>query len=65
MSLKLFMHPVSNASRSACLFIAEKHLPVTEQVVDLMSGEHHQPAYQAVNPNRAVPVLEDTSFEEL
>jgi glutathione S-transferase len=62
MSLKLFMHPVSTASRPVCLFIAEKHLPVTEQVVDLMSGEHHQPAYQAINPNQAVPVLEDGDF---
>jgi glutathione S-transferase len=61
-SLSLFMHPVSTASRSVCLFIAEKHLPVTEQVVDLMSGEHHQPAYQAINPNKAVPVLEDGDF---
>ncbi len=59
MSLNLFMHPVSTASRPLCLFIAEKHLPVTEQVIDLMSGEHHQPAYQAINPNKAVPVLED------
>ena len=62
MSLKLFMHPVSTASRPVCLFIAEKHLPVTEQVVDLMSGEHHQPAYQAINPNKAVLVLEDGDF---
>ena len=62
MGLKLFMHPVSTASRPVCPFIAEKHLPVTEQVVDLMSGEHHRPAYQAINPNRAVPVLDDGDF---
>jgi len=29
MSLELFMQAVSTASRPVCLFIAEKHLPVT------------------------------------
>lgn len=62
MSLKLYMHPVSTVSRPVSLFIAEKNLPVTEQVVDLMSGEHHGPAYTAINPNKAVPALEEGNF---
>lgn len=62
MSLKLYMHPVSTVSRPVSLFIAEKKLPVTEQVVDLMSGEHHGPAYTAINPNKAVPALEEGGF---
>jgi glutathione S-transferase len=56
------MHPVSTVSRPVRLFIAEKKLPVTEQVVDLMAGEHHQPAYVGINPNKAVPALEDGDF---
>ena len=62
MALKLYMHPVSTVSRPVRLFIAEKKLPVTEQVVDLMTGEHHQPAYVAINPSKAVPALEDGDF---
>jgi glutathione S-transferase len=62
MSLRLYMHPVSTVCRPVRLFIAEKKLPVTEQVVDLMTGEHHQPAYVAINPNKAVPALEEGDF---
>src|SRR5207249_5905922 len=32
------------------------------RVVDLMKGEHYQPEYVAINPNRLVPVLEDGDF---
>lgn len=59
MTLKLYMHPVSTVSRPVRLFIAEKKLPVTEQLVDLMKGEHMQPGYVAINPSKAVPALEE------
>jgi glutathione S-transferase len=62
MTLKLYMHPVSTVSRPVRLFIAEKNLPVTEQVVDLMTGEHMKPEYGAINPSRQVPVLEEGDF---
>ena len=32
------------------------------QLVDLMTGEHLQPAYRTINPSRLVPVLEDGDF---
>lgn len=57
--MKLYMHPVSNASRPVLLFIAENKLPVETQVVDLMKGEHYSDWYTALNPNRMVPMLED------
>jgi len=57
--MKLYMHPVSTASRPVRLFIAEKNIPVTEQVVDLMTGEHYKDEYTALNPSRMVPMLED------
>lgn len=57
--MKLYMHPVSTASRPVRLFIAEKNIPVTEQVIDLMTGEHYKDEYTAINPNRMVPTLED------
>jgi glutathione S-transferase len=53
------MHPVSVTSRPVRLFIAESGIDVDEQIVDLMTGEHYQDAFTAINPNRLVPVLED------
>jgi glutathione S-transferase len=60
--MKLYMHPVSNTSRPIMLFIAENNLDVDLQVVDLMTGEHHQEPYVSLNPNRLVPVLDDDGF---
>jgi glutathione S-transferase len=62
MTIILFMHPVSTACRPVSLFIAEKKLPVTERVVDLMSGEQRRPEFSAINPSCLVPVLEDGDF---
>ena len=60
--MKLYMHPVSMTSRPVRLFIAESGIDVDEQVVDLMTGEHHQEPFISINPNRLVPVLEDGDF---
>jgi glutathione S-transferase len=57
--MKLYMHPVSMTSRPVRLFIAEKKIPCEEQIVDLMTGEHLQEPFAAINPNKLVPVLED------
>ncbi|MBA2543930.1 MAG: glutathione S-transferase family protein [Deltaproteobacteria bacterium] len=62
MSMKLYMHPVSNASRPVLLFIAEKKLGVENKVVDLMKGEHLEEHYTSINPSRMVPMLEDGDF---
>ena len=60
--MKLYMHPVSTTSRPVALFVAEKRLPVEQEVVDLMTGAHHQEPFTSINPNRMVPVLEDGDF---
>jgi glutathione S-transferase len=60
--MKLYMHPVSTASRPVALLIAEKKLPVENVVVDLMTGAHHQEPYVSLNPNSLVPMLEDGDF---
>ena len=62
MTVTLYMNPVSTACRPVSLFIAEKKLPVTERVVDLMNGEHRRPEFTAINPSRLVPALEDGDF---
>ena len=60
--MKLYYHPVSTTSRPVLLFIQENNLKVDTQVVDLMKGEHVQPAYTAINPSQLVPVLEDDPY---
>jgi glutathione S-transferase len=56
------MHPVSMTSRPVRLFIADSKIDCDQQLVDVMTGEHLQPPYGAINPNRLVPVLEDGDF---
>ena len=60
--MKLYYHPVSTTSRPVWLFVAENAIDCELKVVDLMKGEHYQPEYVAINPNRMVPVLEDGDF---
>lgn len=60
--MKLYCHPASSTSRPVMLFAAENKVPLELQVVDLFTGEHYQPAYEAINPNHLVPVLEDGDF---
>ena len=57
--MKLYMHPVSMTSRPVRLFIAENKIDCEEEVVDLMTGAHHQEPYASLNPNRLVPMLVD------
>jgi glutathione S-transferase len=44
------------------LFASEAGIALEYKLVDLMAGEHMQPAYLAINPNGLVPVLEDGDF---
>jgi glutathione S-transferase len=60
--MKLYYHPASTTSRPIMLFAAETGLALDMQVVDLFTGEHMQPAYETVNPNQMVPVLDDGDF---
>lgn len=60
--MKLYMHPISMTSRPVRLFIADNRIPCEEEVVDLMSGAHHQEPYASRNPNRLVPWIEDGDF---
>ena len=60
--MKLYYHPVSTVSRPIMLFAADNNIALDYQVVDLMTGEHMQEPYVAINPSRAVPVLEDGAF---
>jgi len=57
--MKLYMHPVSMTSRPVRLFIADNKIDCEEEVVDLMTGAHHQEPYASLNPSRLVPMLID------
>lgn len=60
--MKLYYHPVSTTSRPIMLFAAENGVDLDYRTVDLFAGEHLQPPYAAINPNRCVPVLVDDDF---
>jgi glutathione S-transferase len=60
--MKLHFHPVSTTSRTIMLFASEAAIPLDYQLVDLMTGQHLQPGYLALNPNGLVPLLEDGDF---
>jgi glutathione S-transferase len=58
----LFTFPGSPICRPIAMFIADHEMDVEQRVVDLLTGEHFSPAFAAINPNNAVPVLDDGSF---
>ncbi|MBB6092496.1 glutathione S-transferase [Povalibacter uvarum] len=60
--MKLYYHPVSTTSRPIMLFAADNRVELEYQLVDIVAGEHVQPAFASINPNQAVPVLDDDGF---
>ena len=60
--MKLYMHPVSTATRPVRLFIAENDIKCDEELVDILQGAHYQEPYASLNRNRMVPMLEDDGF---
>jgi glutathione S-transferase len=60
--MKLYYHPVSTVSRPVVLFALDSGISLDYQLVDLMAGEHLQPAYETINPSKLVPVLDDGDF---
>ncbi len=60
--MKLHFHPVSVTSRPVLLFAAESGIELEKNVVDLMTGAHHQEPFTSLNPRRLVPVLEAGDF---
>lgn len=60
--MKLYTYPASPVCRPVQMFIADNKMDVELQIVDLMTQEQYKPAYAAINPNNAVPVLEDGAF---
>ena len=60
--MRLYMNEATTTSRAVLAFCRSLEIPMETVSVDLMSGEHHQPPFCELNPNRMVPVLEDQGF---
>jgi glutathione S-transferase len=60
--MKLYTYPGSPGCRPIAMFIADHGMNVEQQIVDLTKREQYEPAFAAINPNNAVPVLEDGAF---
>jgi glutathione S-transferase len=58
----LYTYPGSPVCRPIALFIADHKMDVEQRVIDLFAGEQFEPPYSAINPNNAVPVLDDGPF---
>jgi glutathione S-transferase len=56
--MKLHHDPVSTTCRGIVLLATEHGLPLEHRLVSLLAGEHRDDSFAALNPNRAVPVLE-------
>lgn len=57
MTLILYDYKMAPSPRRARILLAEKQVPHTTVQIDLMAGEHLQPAYRAINPACTVPAL--------
>ena len=57
--MKLYMHPVSTATRPVRLFLAENNIPCEDEMVDILQGDHYKEPYASLNPSKLVPMLED------
>jgi glutathione S-transferase len=60
--MKLYADPISTTCRPVLLLIAESGADVEMHHIDLFTGAHMKPEFAAINPSRAVPVLEDEDF---
>jgi len=60
--MKLYYHPASTSCRPIMLFAAEAGIALDYELVDIFTGEQYKPAFEGVNPNHQVPVLDDGAF---
>lgn len=60
--MKIYLDPISTTSRPILMFLAENDLKSEIVPVSLFKGEHHAADYAKINPNLAVPTLDDDGF---
>ena len=57
--MTLYIDPLSTTCRPVMLFLVDHHMRLETAHVRLSDGEHLTEAFAGVNPNQAVPVLEE------
>ena len=60
--MKLYFHPASTTCRPIMLLAAAENIDIQFQMIDLFTGANLKPEFLAINPNGAVPLLEDGDF---
>lgn len=60
--MELYIDPVATTSRAVLAMCRHEGIDVALRPLSLMKGEHYQPAFAALNPNRLVPVLVEGDF---
>lgn len=60
--LKLYDHPLSGNCYKVRLALSQLGVEYERIFLDIFKGEHHSPEYEALNPNRKIPVLIDGDF---
>jgi glutathione S-transferase len=60
--MKLYYHPLSTTSRPVLMFLGDHHMRAELELVDLFAGANRDSVFTALNPNQAVPVLDDDGF---
>jgi glutathione S-transferase len=58
MAFTLYNAPQSTCSQRVRFVLNAKHLPFTEEKLDLLAGDQLKPAYLKLNPNGVVPTLD-------
>jgi glutathione S-transferase len=61
-TMRLYMHPISTATRPVRLLIAENGIKCDEEMVDILQGAHYQDPYASLNPNRRCQCLRMVIF---
>lgn len=60
--MRLYFYPLSSNSRRVTMTAHQLGIELDLVVVDLLKGEHRDPAFLRLNPNGRVPLLEGDSF---
>ncbi|KAJ3737837.1 glutathione S-transferase III [Lentinula guzmanii] len=62
MVLKLYSHGISTSAQRVICVLVEKNVPFEIIEVDIVKGEHKEPAYKEMQPWGLLPVLEENGF---
>ena len=62
MSLTYYYYPMSQPSRAILAFLELTGIEHEKKVINILTGEQKAPEYLKINPNGAVPAIDDAGF---